>query len=142
MQFGMYLIVGGLAFWVDIGSFVVMQQYGLPVLPSSMASFVLATIANYILSSTIVFQRGRFARAPEIARLFLVAGIGLALNTALVALFIAVLDLAPVIAKVVVVPIVLVWNYLGRRIFVFHAKMPAGVENIWASIRRMMQQRS
>jgi putative flippase GtrA len=125
-QFSWYLVVGGLAFFVDIGVFVALSRLGVTLIPASIAGFVLATIANYFLSYFLAFQRGRFGRTHELARLFLVAGVGLVLNTAIVWLLAELLDVPPVIAKVVAVPIVLVWNFLGRRLFVFHRDGQAG----------------
>ncbi|MSP87968.1 MAG: GtrA family protein, partial [Alphaproteobacteria bacterium] len=86
-QFGFYLVVGGLSFFVDIGAFMGLRAVGMPLYLASIANFVLATIANYFLSYVLAFKRGRFARGSEIARLFAVAGVGLALNTGFVWLF-------------------------------------------------------
>jgi putative flippase GtrA len=59
MQFFLYLIVGGLYFFVDIGTFIVLRAIDLPIIPASVASFSLATAANYLLSIVIAFERGR-----------------------------------------------------------------------------------
>ncbi len=125
-QFSWYLLVGGLAFFVDIGVFVTLSGLGVALIPASIAGFVLATVANYFLSYLLAFQRGRFGRTHELVRLFLVAGVGLVLNTSIVWVLAALLDVPPVIAKVVAVPIVLVWNFLGRRLLVFHRDGPSG----------------
>ena len=125
-QFGFYLVVGGLSFFVDIGDFMVLRAFGMPLYLASIASFVLATIVNYFLSYILAFKRGRFARGPEIARLFAVAGVGLALNTGFVWLFLRSDLFSEVLAKIAAVPLVLAWNFLGRRIFVFRADLPEG----------------
>ena len=103
-----------------------MRAIGIPLYLASIASFVLATIANYLLSYVLAFKRGRFARGPEIARLFAVAGVGLALNTGFVLLFLRSDLFGEVFAKIAAVPFVLAWNFLGRRIFVFRAELPEG----------------
>jgi hypothetical protein len=41
--------------------------------------------------------------------------------------FIYPLSLHPTAAKVIVVPIVLVWNYLGRRLLVFSNEIPVAL---------------
>lgn len=125
-QFGFYLVAGGLAFFVDIGAFMAMRAIELPLYLASIASFVLATIANYFLSYLLAFKRGRFARGAEIARLFAVAGVGLALNTGFVWLFLRSELFGEVVAKIAAVPLVLAWNFLGRRIFVFRPDLPDG----------------
>lgn len=124
-QFGWYLIVGGSAFVVDIGSFLALQAVGLQLLAASALAFVAATAFNYVLSYRLAFSRGKYGRGEEIGRLAFVALVGLGLNTALVWLFVDIGGVLPVIAKVVAVPIVLVWNFLGRRLLVFRPELPS-----------------
>jgi putative flippase GtrA len=125
MQFFLYLIVGGLSFFVDIGAFIGLRAIEVPVITASVASFSLATAANYLLSVILAFQRGRFRRYIEMLRFLTVVLIGLGLNTLLVWCFVYPLALHPTAAKIVAVPIVLVWNYLGRRRLVFGNEIPA-----------------
>jgi putative flippase GtrA len=124
MQFFLYLIVGGLSFVVEIAAFVALRRAAMPVIPASVASFVVATIANYSLSVLLAFQRGRFRRHVELFRFLTVVLVGLALNTALVWCFVYLLAIPPVVAKIAAVPIVLIWNYVGRRMLVFSDRVP------------------
>jgi putative flippase GtrA len=124
MQFLLYLVVGGLSFCVDIGAFVLLQSAAVPVIPASIISFIAATGANYVLSTRLAFQAGRFRRSVEVVRFLGVVLVGLALNTGFVWLFVYPLEVRPTVAKIIAVPIVLVWNYLGRRLLVFHAQLP------------------
>ena len=133
-QFAWYLVVGGLAFWVDIGAFVGLRALGLAVLSASTLSFILATLANYFLSYALAFRRGRFGRLDEVKRLFVVSGIGLLFNTLFVWAFIAVARLAPVVAKVLAVPLVLGWNFMGRRLFVFRPELPDATLTVTRSV--------
>jgi putative flippase GtrA len=132
MQFLLYLVVGGLSFCVDIGVFVLLQAGAVPVIPASITGFVAATGANYVLSTWLAFQAGRFRRSVEVARFLGVVLVGLALNTGFVWLFVYPLGVHPTVAKIVAVPLVLVWNYLGRRILVFHHNVPLPVR-AWLS---------
>src|SRR5579863_27308 len=84
MQFFLYLIVGGLSFVVEIGVFVALRRAAMPVIAASVASFLVATLANYLLSILLAFQSGRFRRSAELGRFLAVVLVGLALNTALV----------------------------------------------------------
>ncbi len=133
-QFVLYLVVGGSAFVVDIASFVAMTEAGLHYIVASVSAFIVATLANYLLSYRLAFTRGRFGRGQEITRLFAVAGIGLLLNTAFVWVFVEFMQLDPTVSKIAAVPIVLVWNFLGRRLFVFHPEIPDQVIEVSASI--------
>jgi putative flippase GtrA len=129
VQFLLYLVVGGLSFLVDIGTFVVLRTNGSPVITASVTSFVAATIANYFLSTKLAFDRGRFVRHVELMRFLGVVLVGLALNTSLVWLFVYPLAIDPTISKIVAVPIVLFWNYIGRRLLVFGHSIPHPVRD-------------
>ena len=136
MQFFLYLIVGGLSFVVEIGVFVALRRAAMPVIAASVASFLVATLANYLLSILLAFQSGRFRRGTELTRFLVVVLVGLALNTALVWCFAFPLAIQPTIAKIAAVPIVLIWNYLGRRALVFDGRVPVPVRSrIEAAIR-------
>ncbi|MGA8756914.1 MAG: GtrA family protein [Stellaceae bacterium] len=127
MQFFLYLIVGGLSFLVEIGVFVAFCRAGMPVIPASITSFLVATTANYLLSVLLAFQRGRYPRHIELMRFITVVVVGLALNTTLVWCFAYPLAIPPTIAKIAAVPFVLVWNYLGRRLLVFDDRIPIAI---------------
>jgi putative flippase GtrA len=88
MQFFLYLIVGGLSFLVEIVTFIALRRAATPVIAASVASFIVATIANYLLSIVLAFQRGRFRPKVELARFLMVVLVGLMLNTALVWIFV------------------------------------------------------
>lgn len=135
MQFILYLFVGGASFLVDIGVFVALFAVGVPVIPASVTSFVAATIANYLLCILLVFERGRWRRHIETLCFLTVVLIGLALNTALVWCFVYPLSIHPTAAKIIAVPIVLAWNYLGRRFLVFDHRLPAPVA-AWRQVKR------
>jgi putative flippase GtrA len=136
MQFLLYLIVGGLSFFVDIGIFVLLRMAEMSVIPASIVSFIAATGANYALSTVLAFQGGRFRRHIELVRFLIVVLVGLALNTGLVWVFAYPLGVDPTLAKIIAVPIVLVWNYLGRRLLVFHDRLPTPMLKWLSSARR------
>jgi putative flippase GtrA len=127
MQFILYLIVGGLSFFVELAAFIGLRSASVAVIPASVTSFIIATIANYLLSIALALVPGRFRRGAELARFLGVVLVGLGLNTLVVWVLAYPLAIPPVVAKVSAVPIVLVWNYLGRRLFVFDARVPTGI---------------
>jgi putative flippase GtrA len=134
MQFFLYLIVGGLSFIVEISTFLALRRSAMSVLPASVASFIVATVANYLLSILLAFERGRFRRHVEMARFLIVVFVGLALNTAVVWVLVYPLAMQATVAKIGAVPIVLMWNYLGRRIFVLGERIPALIQSQLAHI--------
>ena len=118
-----YFVVGGVAACVDIGLFMLFaQQLGLPYLRVSAATFVVATLVNYWLSIRFVFVSGaRFRRRWEVALVFAVSAVGLALNQAILAACVESLKLALLPSKLVATGTVFFWNYFARRILVFGA---------------------
>jgi putative flippase GtrA len=125
----LYLIVGGLSFIVEISTFLALRRAAMPVIPASVASFIVATLANYLLSILLAFEHGRFRQPEELARFLIVVLVGLVLNTIVVWIFAYPLAIQPIVAKISAVPIVLTWNYLGRRLFVFDKRVPAPVQS-------------
>jgi putative flippase GtrA len=119
LQLGLYFIVGGICFCIDIGCFVALRSLKLPILTASVLSFITATLVNYFLCCGFVFRSGRFSRPEEIVRLFIIALVGLGLNTAAVLLLAKILRLDPTLAKILAVFPVFAWNFLGRRTAVF-----------------------
>jgi putative flippase GtrA len=101
-QFFFYLIVGGLSFLVELATFIALPRAAMPVIPASVSSFVGATIADYLPSIVLAFQRGHHRIHVELTRFGVYR-----------------LAIPPTLTKIGVVPIVPIWNYLGSRKLVF-----------------------
>jgi putative flippase GtrA len=124
LQFVLYLFVGGISAVLDVGGFVALQYAGVGYIVASVLSFVAATVLNYFLSYVLAFNRGKHSPRSEVIRFWLVSLVGLLINTLAMWLFVKVLGTPPIVGKVVAVPVVLVWNFVGRRLFVFHKDLP------------------
>lgn len=124
MKFVRYFFVGGAAAALDFAVFALLTKVvHLAWFWSAVASFVLATLINYLLSIRFVFQSGaRFSRKHhEVTLVFLVSLIGLAINQAVLWVCIDRAHFALLLAKVVGTGVVFFWNYFARRHFVFKA---------------------
>ena len=135
LQFGSYLVVGGICFSIDIAGFVILRSFGLPILTASAISFITATISNYLLCCAFVFRRGRFSRPEELLRLVAIALVGLALNSAVVWLLAEILGFNPTLAKILAVLPILGWNYFGRRAIVFDGTPARALATIARRVR-------
>ncbi|HTJ62288.1 MAG TPA: GtrA family protein [Alphaproteobacteria bacterium] len=124
LQFVLYLFVGGISAVLDIGGFLALQYAGIGYIAASVSSFVAATILNYFLSYVLAFTRGKYSQRSEVIRFWLVSLVGLLINTIVVWLVVTEIGALPIVGKVVAVPVVLVWNFAGRRLFVFHKDLP------------------
>jgi putative flippase GtrA len=127
VQLVWYLVVGGLSFLADLAVFLSLLRLG--VAPAVVIGFAVGTLVNYALSRLLAFAGGRYHVPHEIVRLFIVALVGVALTLAAV-LALTGLGLTPLAAKLVATALVFVWNYLGRRLFVFRPEMPEGTWSI------------
>jgi putative flippase GtrA len=135
LQLGLYLIVGAISFFIDVGGFVIQRLCKLPILTASVLSFITATLVNYLLCCGFIFRSGRFSRPEEIVRLFIIALVGLGLNSAVVLLLTQILEFNPTLAKILAVLPVFAWNYLGRRTMVFDATPSAAMVLLMGRVR-------
>jgi putative flippase GtrA len=138
LQFMLYAVVGGICFTIDIVGFVFLRYFGMAILAASAASFVTATIANYLLCCVLVFRSGRFSRGEELLRLFTIAVIGLSLNSAVVWILAEIVGLDATLSKVLAVLPVLAWNYLGRRSMVFDDRPSAAMVALVERVRERL----
>lgn len=146
-EFLRYVVVGGIAFLVDFGVFALFRElvFGgkggtVVITVSTAAGFIAGLAVNYLLSMAMVFRtekqqkQGRNARAVLIFALIGVIGLGLTellqwlgeakLLTSGIGkeLDSAIGGLGVYAVKIGVAGIVLIWNYVGRKIFVFKEK--------------------
>lgn len=124
---GRYFLVGGAAACVDIGLFLLFAKgFGLPYLRVAAASFVIATLVNYLLSVRFVFRSGqRFGRRWEIAMVYLVSGVGLALNQLILFVCVEMVQLGLLLSKLTATGAVFFWNYFARRFLIFGSARPS-----------------
>ncbi len=110
-----------LCFSFDYALLYGLTEYcGLYYLISAAISFALANTLNFYLCARWVFPGGLSGGRRYIA--FLVVGaVGLALNTALMALFTSVLAWHYMLSKIAAASLVFFWNYLMRRHAIFKA---------------------
>jgi len=119
-----YFVVGGLSACVDIGFFFVFAKLlDFNYLAVATVGFLIAVPVNYLLSVRFVFKSGaRFKPLQELALVYLVSSIGLALH--LLVLYAAVdrLGLELMLSKFGATGSVFLWNFLARNYFVFRPR--------------------
>jgi len=121
MRLFKYFFVGGFAAIIDIGLFSLFASYlGLPWIPVSIFTFILATLVNYFLSIQIVFKSGvRHQKHVELIGVFIVSTLALLVNQAVLYVGIEILGLQLIISKIIATGTVFFWNYFGRSKFIF-----------------------
>ena len=125
----LYLFVGGTAALVEWGLFYIFFYYlltglGLSVdtltMVATALAFGLSTLYHYFLGNILVFDSGsKYDKSKELSLVFLVSIMGLVFNLVLMYVFVGVLAWQPMFAKILTSCIVVVWNYLSRKKWIF-----------------------
>lgn len=127
-EFTRYLAVGGAAFLVDFGVLVLFNNilpllHGYRLYVSTALGFIAGLIFNYIFSLLFVFKSAKNSKVGRSAAAFfvfaLVGVIGLGLTELGMYVGTGLLNFHYVFVKICVTGIVLIWNYLGRKILIF-----------------------
>jgi putative flippase GtrA len=135
-EFIRYIFVGGISALVDMGVLYIMTEFafdgkkdGIALTLSVATGFVFGLIVNYLLSQLFVFtskeqrEKGKKASAFFI---YAVAGlIGFVLTELLMhigMLFVSHEGLWYILLNCFVKGVVLIWNYVGRKIFVYRGE--------------------
>ena len=124
-QFILYSIVGIICSLIDLGIFYLLIYTPLNIYIASIVSVTIATMFNYFLSYKIAFLRGKFSRKHEIFRIFLISFVGLFINNLIFFSLTYFLNFNLFISKIIPIPITLLWNFFGRRYFVFFKERPS-----------------
>ncbi len=125
-----YLVVGGTAFLVDLGiltltkSFIFYSLGEAGTLIATACGFIAGLIYNYILSIFFVFEKSKEKVKGKQLKSFLVFAIigviGLGLTMLGMHIGITIFgDKYYAIIKIFVAGVVLIWNYVGRKILIF-----------------------
>jgi putative flippase GtrA len=121
MRIVRYFFVGGIAALVDWTLFYILAvRAGIHFLWAGCISFTVATLVNYFLSVTHVFESGvRFQRHQEIVAVFIVSAVGLAINQAILVVLVQWTSTHLMVAKISATGVVFLWNYFARSRYVF-----------------------
>ena len=117
----LYLFVGGTAALVEWGLFYLFTAAaGINYLVATAGAYFLSTLYHYFLGNVLVFTSGaRYGKAKELSLVFLVSGMGLLFNLILMYIFVGIFGLNGLVSKIAATCIVVVWNYLARKKWIF-----------------------
>lgn len=111
-----FCVVGGLSFVVDYGVMVALiELLGIPMLVSNGISFTLSVIVNYILCILWVFEDANRKDKWTIIVFVGSSVIGLGLNELFMWVFVDLLGIFYMIAKILATILVMIWNYIAKR---------------------------
>ncbi len=116
MKFG---IVGVIAFCIDYGLLALLTEvFGVNYLVSATVSFTVSVIFNYLASMRYVFtHKEDMSRRREFVIFVVLSVIGLLINNACMWAGVELLNVHYLITKIFATAVVMVWNFVTRKIF-------------------------
>lgn len=112
-------IVGGIAFVIDYSLLYVLTEYlGIYYFYSSILSFTVSLIFNYFASIKWVFNVTKKQTTNEIILFVALSLLGLGINQAVMYITVESLKMYYMISKIFATAIVMVWNFITRKIFI------------------------
>lgn len=119
VQFAKFGVVGVIAFFIDYGLFLLLTYvFGVNYLIASAISFTISTVFNFVASMRYVFagKEGQ-TRTQQFVIFFVLSVIGLGVNQLILWICVDMLDWLAWIGKLVATAIVMVFNFVTRKIF-------------------------
>lgn len=125
-QFAKFGLVGGIAFLIDYGIMVLLTEvFGVNYLISATISFTVSVIFNYLASMRYVFtHKEGLSRRREFVIFIVLSVIGLGLNDLCMWSFTGVLGISYLISKIIATAIVMVYNFITRKLFLDAGDQP------------------
>lgn len=119
VQIFKFVIVGGIAFIIDYVSLFCFKEFiGLSVLVSAALAFTISVVYNYLASVKWVFNVNKEKSAKKNFIIFIVLSIvGLIITEIIMWLGSDVMGINYLIVKIVATAIVMVFNFITRKIF-------------------------
>lgn len=112
--------VGFLCFFIDYGILVCLTEvFGVYYLVSSACSFTVSVVVNYILSITFVFETDKKKnKFKEFVIFVFLSVIGLGINQFVMWFAGEILGIRYTISKIGATAIVMVYNFISRKMFI------------------------
>ena len=124
VQFLIYILIGGLSALVNINLFLILGKMGVANTISIPAAFVLAAVMNYLLCINFLFRhKAKWKTAGEVLVYLLVVCLVGAIDFGATTILLK-MGTAPLPAKSSACVVGLLFNFLGRRYFVFPEPSP------------------
>ena len=118
-QFMKFGVVGVIAFVIDYGLMVALTELaGVNYLISATISFTVSVVFNYLASMRYVFTHKQgLSRRREFVIFVVLSVIGLAINNLCMWAGVELLGAHYLVVKIVATFVVMVWNFVTRKIF-------------------------
>lgn len=118
-QFMKFGVVGVIAFVIDYGLLALLTElFGINYLVSATISFTASVVFNYVASMRYVFtHKEGMGRRREFVIFVVLSVIGLLINNGCMWAGVELLGVHYLLTKIVATAIVMIWNFVTRKIF-------------------------
>lgn len=118
-QFMKFGVVGVIAFVIDYGLLALLTElFGINYLVSATISFMASVVFNYVASMRYVFtHKEGMSRRREFVIFVVLSVIGLLINNGCMWAGVELLGVHYLLTKIVATAIVMIWNFVTRKIF-------------------------
>ena len=118
-QFMKFGVVGVIAFVIDYGLLALLTElFGINYLVSATISFTASVVFNYVASMRYVFtHKEGMSRRREFVIFVVLSVIGLLINSGCMWAGVELLGVHYLLTKIVATAIVMIWNFVTRKIF-------------------------
>ncbi|WP_296794076.1 GtrA family protein [uncultured Methanobrevibacter sp.] len=124
LQFFRFIFVGGTAFIIDFSIYILLCYLGINYLIAAAVAFFISVIANYILSTSWVFNQSQIENRAVEFNIFLgISIVGWVFTEILLYLFVDILSLGLILSKIIASFLVLFWNFGARRLMFYGKKL-------------------
>lgn len=122
-----YLIIGGTAFGVEYTAFIALQALSIDLLISQAASFSMGLLVSFLGNRFITFSTGDrenyyLNKKAQFGLYLTLAGCNLVLSTVIIYVLVNHLLIIPAVAKIIVMAMIVSWNYLIFNKIIFRSK--------------------
>lgn len=112
-------IVGGIAFLIDYSLLYILTEFiGIYYLYSSIISFTVSLIFNYILSTKWVFDVNHKQTLKDLIIFVILSIIGLGINQLVMYITVELMHVYYMLSKIGSTAIVMIYNFITRKIFI------------------------
>ena len=121
IQFFRYAFVGGIASVADWFVLWLLEHLGMHYMFATVLAFFAGLATNYLLAKKLVFkvEEARVGAVGEFIAYTLIGAVGLLITLGLMYLFTECMQLYFMISKIIATLIVLVWNFLARKLLIY-----------------------
>ena len=124
LQFFRFFFVGGTAFIIDFSIYVLLCYFNVNYLIAAAIAFFISVIANYILSTSWVFNQSQIEnRAVEFNIFLAISIVGWIFTEILLYLFVDIINFDLITSKIIASFLVLFWNFGARRLMFYGKKL-------------------